>query len=124
MGVLLRCTACTKEMVLEAYHAGRTVPCPWCRAANEIPQGIDFHSVDRAQAKDETRGGTLLVMAVLGFFACPPLAAWTWWSANGVIGRARDDGRPADGLVRGARILAAVGTVLPPLIFAIVMLGS
>lgn len=99
-------------MVLEAYHTGRTVPCPWCRAANDIPHGIDFNTVDRAQAQDESRGGMLLVGAVIGFFACLPLAAWVWWSANGVIGRARDDGRPADGLVRAARVIAAVGTVL------------
>lgn len=99
-------------MVVESYHAGRSVPCPWCRARNDVPTSLDFLAPDVAQAKDEARGGRLLMFAVLGLFSCiAPLEAWVWWSAHGHLRRAEEDGRPGDGLVRAARAIAAVGTV-------------
>lgn len=121
MSAIHRCRTCTREMVLEAYHAGRTVPCPWCRADCEIPKSLEFATLAREQARDESRGGTMLVLAVLSFvFACMPLAAWIWWSSHGMLGRARDEGRPGDGLVRAARWIAAVACVLQATVFAIV----
>ena len=56
--------------------------------------------------------GLMLMLAVVGFLFCLlPLSAWVWWSAQGALGRARDDGRPADGLVRGARGIAVAATI-------------
>lgn len=111
MGALLRCTTCSKEMVIEAYHAGRNVPCPWCRARNDVPPSIDFRTVDTAQAKDEARGGTLLMLTFFGLL-CPPLAAFSWWWAQSTLARASDEGRPSDGLVLAARLIAIVAVFL------------
>lgn len=109
-------------MVIEAYHAGRTVPCPWCRGDNEVPVQIDFRTLDRAQVQDESKGGTLLVVAVVGFvFLCLPLEAWVWWSAHGILARAADEGRPADGLVRAARAIALVATVIQGIVAALIV---
>ena len=110
-------------MVLEAYHAGRAVPCPWCRAYNDVPNAIDFASLAKSQIGDESRGGVLLMLAVLSFFGCLPLAAWVWWSAQGVLGRAADDGRPGDGLVRAARIIAITGCVAQAGIVVLLLAG-
>lgn len=106
--------------MLEEYHAGRTVPCPWCRASSEVPKSLDFATVQRDQMRDEARGGTMLVLAVLGMFiACLPLSAWVWWSCHGTLTRAADAGRPGDGLLRAARVLAILGTVIWGLIAAL-----
>ncbi|MCE9634743.1 MAG: hypothetical protein K8T90_03470 [Planctomycetes bacterium] len=125
MSSIQRCRTCTREMVLEAYHAGRTVPCPWCRAENEVPKTLDFAALSQAQSKDETRGGTMLVLAVLGFILfCMPLGAWIWWSAHGTLGRAADEGRPGDGLVRAARWIAALGCIIQGVAIAVVIANT
>jgi hypothetical protein len=111
MGALLRCTSCGKDMVIEAYHAGRDVPCPWCRARNDVPPTLDFRTVDTAQARDEARGGTMLMLAMAGAL-CPPSAGFVWWWAHTTLSRAEDEGRPGDGLVRAARLISAVFAIL------------
>jgi hypothetical protein len=102
-------------MVIEAFHAGRQVPCPWCRASNEVPRQIDFGALARSQVTDESRGAWMLVCAVA---ACVvpcilvPLAAWVWWVAHGNLARAADEGRPGDAMVKTAMwlsILACIG---------------
>lgn len=112
-------------MVLESYHLGRAVPCPWCRASNDVPRQIDFGELDRAQFRDEARGGTLLMLSVLGLFlSCLPLSAWVWWSSNGVLSRAADDGRPGDGLVRAARALAVFACIVQGIVLALVLAAA
>ena len=119
MGLLYRCTSCTKEMVLESYHQGRTVPCPWCGASEEVPNRLDFERVYEERARDEGRGRVLLAVSVASLLlGCLPAAAVVWWMASGSISRAREDQREADPLLLNARVIAAVGTVIHGLVYA------
>lgn len=114
----MRCTKCDKEMVIEPVHAGRTVPCPWCRAAVEIPSQLDFQTAKIEGRKDESAGGALLAFAVVGLLTTCIFgvglipAAIVWWLAQGRIHRARDEGRPVDPLVAAARTIAIIAAVL------------
>jgi hypothetical protein len=119
MGLLYRCSDCDKEMVLESYHQGRTVPCPWCGASEDIPNRLDFETVYTSRAADERRGRLLLAVSVASLLlACLPASAVVWWLAAGSIGRAREDQREADPLLLNARVIAAVGTVIHGLVWA------
>ena len=118
MGLLYRCADCDKEMVLESYHQGRTVPCPWCGANEEIPNRLDFETVYAARSQDEQRGRVLLAVSVASLLlGCLPAAAVVWWMASGSIGRAREEQREADPLLLNARVIAAVGTVIHGLVW-------
>ncbi len=113
----MRCTKCDKEMVIEPVHAGRTVPCPWCRGAVEIPSQLDFQTAKIEGRKDESAGGGLLAFAVVGLLTtCIGVglipAVIVWWLAQGRIQRARDDGRPVDPLVAAARTIAIIASIL------------
>lgn len=115
MGRLLRCTACSKEMVLEPYHLNREVPCPWCGAANQVPKELDFHAPSTASRKDETWGTWLLAGSIVSLVLCGwclPLGAFVWWSANGRIHRAAEEDRPVEPMLKAARLVAAIGVVL------------
>ena len=115
MSRLLRCGACGKEMVLEPYHLGREVPCPWCGGRNEVPKELDFHAPKTAARKDETAGAWLLAGSIVNLVlcgACLPLGAFVWGSANGRLHRAAEEDRPADPMLRAARLVAAIGVVL------------
>lgn len=118
MGTLLRCTKCDREMVIEPVHAGRTVPCPWCRAAAEVPQQLDFRGAATAGRNDESAGGIFLALSIVALLTCWAwglglvLGATLWWITMGRIGRARDDGRPVDPLVAAARTISIIATVL------------
>jgi hypothetical protein len=119
MGLLYRCSACVKEMVLESYHQGRTVPCPWCGSTEDVPQRLDFETVYASRASDEKRGRTLLAVAVASLLlACLPASAVVWWMASGSIGRAREEQREADPLLLNARVIAGVGTLIHGLVWA------
>ncbi len=118
MGLLYRCSSCEKEMVLESYHQGRSVPCPWCGGDEDVPQRLDFETVYAARARDETRGRTLLAIAVASLLlACLPASAVVWWMAAGSISMAREEQREADPLLLNARVIAAVGTVIHALVW-------
>ncbi len=127
MGLLYRCSACDKEMVLESYHQGRTVPCPWCGANEDVPKRLDFETVYAERASDEARGRLLLAIAVASLLlVCLPASAAVWWAASGRISHAREDQREADPLLLNARVIAAVGTVIHALVwggFALSQLG-
>src|SRR5687767_632766 len=117
MGTLLRCTKCDKEMVIEPVHAGRTVPCPWCRAPAQVPVQLDFKTAAVAARRDESAGGVFLALSVVGLLlSCLVIGlavgAVIWWMAQGRIHRARDDGRPVDPLVAAARTISIVATVI------------
>ncbi len=125
MGLLYRCSACDKEMVLESYHQGRTVPCPWCGATEEVPNRLDFETVYSERAGDESRGRLLLAVSVASLLlGCLPGAAGVWWAASGRIGRAREDQREADPLLLNARVIAAVGTVIHSLVWGGIVLKT
>ncbi len=118
MGLLYRCSACDKEMVLESYHQGRVVPCPWCGANEDVPNQLDFQTVYAERAGDESRGRLLLAISVASLLlGCLPAAAIVWWMASGRIGRAREDQREADPLLLNARVIAGVGTVIHALLW-------
>ncbi len=123
MGLLYRCSSCAKDMVLESYHRGRTVPCPRCRASNEIPQNLDFTEVDEKSRRDSDRGARLMTLAVAGFAACClPLSGYVWWAASGAIHRAREEQREVDPLLLTTRLVAAIGTLISGI--AVVTLGG
>ncbi len=120
MGLLYRCTSCQKEMVLESYHQGRTVPCPWCGASEDVPGSLDFETVYGERAKDESSGKMLMTFSIAALMlACLPGAAVVWWLSAGRIARAREDQREADPLLLNARVIAAVGTVVHALLYAL-----
>jgi len=127
MSRLLRCSACGKEMVLEPYHLGRDVPCPWCGGGNEVPKELDFHAPRTASRKDETAGAWLLAGSIVSLVLCGwclPLGAFVWWSANGRLHRAAEEDRPADPMLRAARLVAAIGVVVGLLSIAVFGLGA
>jgi len=100
-------------MVLESVHRGRTVPCPHCHAANEVPDRLDFEEIHLETLKDADRGGWLLPLAIASTcLGCLPLAAWIWWYAAGLVHRARDVDREIDPTIVWARWVALAGTVL------------
>lgn len=114
MGTLLTCSACAKEMVIEPVHAGRTVPCPWCRKTNEVPRAIDFAQVHGRNSRDEVAGGWLLAVAIVGLLSCfggPLIGSVVWWVAQGRIHAARDEGRPVDPNVAAARTVAVISVI-------------
>lgn len=121
----MRCTTCEKEMVIEPVHAGRTVPCPWCRAAVEVPRQLDFQTAKTEGRKDESAGGALLAFAVVGLLTTCIFgvglipAAIVWWLAQGRIQRARDDGRPVDPLVAAARTISIIASILGAIILIV-----
>ncbi|MCG3135891.1 MAG: hypothetical protein HMLKMBBP_03667 [Planctomycetes bacterium] len=126
MGTLLSCTACTKEMVIEPVHAGRTVPCPWCRKPNDVPTAIDFAHVSGRNARDEVAGGWLLAIAIVGLLSCMlglVIGGIVWWIAQGRIAAARDEGRPVDPNVGAARTIAVISVVTGALFALIAMQG-
>ena len=125
MGLLYRCATCEKEMVLESYHQGRTVPCPWCAASEEIPASLDFETVYGERARDESSGKVLMTLSIVSLMlGCLPGAAVVWWLSAGRIARAREDQREADALLLNARVIAAVGTVVHALLWAAVLTQS
>lgn len=99
-------------MVLEPYHLGRQVPCPWCQATNEVPRELDFRTSIAARRGDEVAGSWLLAASILNLTfcgACLPLGAVLWWYTHGRIQRAADEGRPTDPMLKASRLLAALG---------------
>ncbi len=125
MGLLYRCTSCDREMVLESYHQGRTVPCPWCDAKEDVPENLDFDTVYSNRAKDEERGKLLLALSVAGgLLSCLPVTAIVWWMSSGRIALAREEQREADPLLLNARVLAAVATIVHLLIWIGICVGS
>jgi hypothetical protein len=110
-------------MVIEAFHAGRSVPCPWCGAGNDVPREIDFATIAHSQSKDERRGGWLMVFACVAFVTyCLPVSAWVWWDAHGRMGRAADEGRPPDGMVTAAKWVAMIACVVQTLYLTVLLL--
>ncbi len=125
MSLLFRCSSCQKEMVLESYHQGRNVPCPWCGAREDVPEQLDFATVYRERQKDESSGQTLLTVAIVSMIVtCLPVTAIVWWMASGRIHRAREEQREADPLLLNARVLAAIGTVISGLIWGGVAIAN
>ena len=118
MGLLYRCSSCDKEMVLESYHQGRTVPCPWCGASEDVPNRLDFETEIRL-------GGEALQLSVASLLlGCLPASAVVWWMTSGTIGRAREEQREADPLLLNARVIAAVGTVIAGLVYAALAISN
>lgn len=101
-------------MVIEAFHAGRRVPCPWCHGENEVPREIDFTTLARAEVADESKGAWYLWAAGAAFvvpLVLLPVAAWIWWAAHGKLSRAADEGRPSNSMLRAARWIAVMACV-------------
>jgi hypothetical protein len=112
-------------MVIEAFHAGRQVPCPWCRATNEVPRELDFKALARAQTSDESRGAWFLAGACVAFSTMLlPLSAWIWWAAHGRLSRAEDEGRPGDSMVKAAKWIAIVACVYQGLVVSLFVLSA
>ena len=124
MGLLFVCKSCQKEMVLESYHRGREVPCPWCGERDTVPESLDFEHVYAARAKDESSGRTLLVLSVVSaMLCCAPIAAIVWWQSHGRIVAAREDQREADAMLLNARVISAVATLISCAVVAMSLLS-
>jgi len=119
MGLLFRCSACSKEMVLESFHRGRNVRCPHCSERNDIPDRLDFDVVHRDSVRDADRGGWLLPVSIASIcLCCLPGAAFCWFYAGGLISRARDAEREIEPTLVWARWVGIFGTVVHALIWA------
>jgi hypothetical protein len=112
MALVYACPSCGDDMLLRPVHRGKTVPCPACGAATEIPDGLAFrHLSDAALADRRTASRQLFWAAVASVLFLPPVTAFVWWRTDGLIRKARDQGRDVVEDLRVARIIAIVGTV-------------
>jgi hypothetical protein len=96
-------------MLIQRAHRGRTATCPKCGAGLEVPQSLDFVSIENATRRDREHAALLVAWAMFaGLSCCLPGSALVWWSSDGAIRRARDDGRPVDPLLVSTRAVAVV----------------
>lgn len=126
MGLVYRCSACAKEMVLESFHRGRTVRCPHCREENEAPENLDFATASDAALKDLDRGGLLLFAAIAGsmLVVCAPVPAAVWWMANGAIARAKDEEREVEPAMVWAKWISIIGTGVGVVAYAMLAVAN
>ena len=120
MSLVFRCGDCSKTMILEPVHRGRTVKCPHCQGKNEVPDHLDFESAAEASLQDLNRGGLLLFFGIAGsVILCVPVPAICWWMSVGAIQRAREEEREVDPTLQWSKWVGIIGTVADLIVLAL-----
>lgn len=125
MGLVYRCTECQGEMVLEAFHRGRTVRCPHCRGSNDVPEGLEFREATRETLRDANVGGWMLLGSIVSLcLPCTPLAPFLWWYSTARVDRAREAEREVDPALIWTRRLSILGTFELVVVWGLFGIGS
>ncbi len=105
MSLVYACSGCSKDMVLLPMHRGRTVPCPHCGGATDVPANLTFDRALHAAAQDAAAGRRLLGFAVVSLMVpiLAPIACLIWWAASGRLSKAEEEEREPEPLLRLAR---------------------